>query len=184
GLQKRRVSVWLPPGGLRYLERLARVLSLDAESSETFFTETFALAEYDPDAPLTTAVGHVSFRRTRHWVPCWALRIEGQRATLVYLADTGWDDSLLPFARDADLLIVEATLFPDAEPAAREGHLDLLQAIRLATLSHARRTLITHYWNSPATVATLSTVREQFPGTVELAYPGLTIAVSPQGGEP
>ncbi len=183
GLRRRRLPIWLPPGGRRYLDELARVVSLGSERSDDFFTETFEVQEYDPRHSLQVRSWSILFHPTRHWVPCWALRIEGRQSTIAYLADTGWDNSLISFAQDVDLLIVEATLPPDIENGAREGHLDAEEAGRLAALARTRHVLLTHYWATPDVPTVVLQATRHFGGHVDLARPGLTITIDGQRGQ-
>ncbi|GBD22309.1 Ribonuclease BN [bacterium HR28] len=184
GLKRRRLSVWLPPGGRRYLDELARVVSLGSERSDDFFTETFEIQEYDPERPLQVRSWRILFHPTRHWVPCWALRVEGMQSTIAYLADTGWDNSLIQFAQDVDLLIVEATLPPDIENGAREGHLDAEEAGRIAALAGTRQLLLTHYWATPEVPTEVMRATRHFGGRVYLARPGLTIDLDERRDQP
>lgn len=64
--------------------------------------------------------------------------------TLVYGADTGPCEALDELARDADLLILEASLAPDAE--SHGNHLTLRQAGEIARAAGAGRLLLTHFY--------------------------------------
>lgn len=178
GLARRPMPLWLPPGGLDFLTSLQRVIALGNEPADDFFSAVFTMAEYDPSKSLSLGPMTIRFHSTRHWIPCWAMRIEEDQATLVYLADTGWSDDLIDFAHDADLLIVEITLTEQAEASAREGHLTPQQAGQLATLAQARQVLLTHYWMTPRLEEAVSLVQRVFSGPTLLARPGLTIAVN------
>ncbi len=171
------IPVWLPPGGRTYLDRLATAIAIGSEPSEAFFTAVFHLQEYEPTEPLALEPLTIRFQPTRHWIPCWAMRVESAAGTLVYLADTGWSDDLVPFAAGADLLIVEATLPSEAGEAAREGHLTTYEAGQLAALAHAKQVLVTHYWASPDLGEQFMLIERAFTGRVFRARPGLVITL-------
>ena len=67
--------------------------------------------------------------------------------SVVYTGDTSACDSVLEAARDADLLICEATYGENEQEtlAADHGHMTFSQAARLAAQAGARRLWLTHY---------------------------------------
>ncbi|MFL6227354.1 MAG: MBL fold metallo-hydrolase [Pyrinomonadaceae bacterium] len=64
-------------------------------------------------------------------------------ASLVYTSDTGYTDSLAAFARGISLLLTECS-FPRDKPT--ETHLELAEAMRLASLAAPRRALLAHLY--------------------------------------
>lgn len=86
----------------------------------------------------------VSFLRTDHAIPCYAMKIEALGKTLVYGADTGPNVDWLPFAKDADLFICEGTFLRRNQPAQASGHLSVEQAAQLAEAINCRALLLTH----------------------------------------
>ncbi|MBI3748794.1 MAG: MBL fold metallo-hydrolase [Chloroflexi bacterium] len=114
---ERPLPVNLPPGGSGRLAALATAISERAG----FFDDAYAIREYDPAEPLRIGPLTVGFRRGRHYVPAWAMSIVApDGARLVYTGDTGPSDSVVDFACDADLLLVEAALrtIPSEQRAA------------------------------------------------------------------
>lgn len=64
---------------------------------------------------------------------------------IVYTGDTGPNDSTVRLARDADLLIHEATFDDDSEQKALEsGHSTPSQAAAIARDAHAKKLVLTH----------------------------------------
>lgn len=119
---------WLEPSS--FGSRWIRVLPLPVDEGITF--------------------GHVrvTFARTDHPEPCWAMRISDGSKTLVYTADTGTGVDLAPFAAGADLLIAEST-FIVANGQNRRGHLLAGEAADLARRAGVKRLLLFHF--SPST---------------------------------
>ena len=66
-------------------------------------------------------------------------------ARLAYTGDTGPSDSVVEFAADADLLLVEAALRLASHDDEERGHLTAEEAIDLATRARARAARIVHY---------------------------------------
>lgn len=99
-----------------------------------------------------------------------ALDIGGRRVTLeevsaprpgqqfAFVMDTRECDAAYELARDADLLVIEATfLAEDAALAAEYGHLTAVQAARIAHDAKVRRLVLTHFsqrYDDPARFAT------------------------------
>jgi ribonuclease BN (tRNA processing enzyme) len=64
---------------------------------------------------------------------------------IVVSGDTGPNDALAEAARDADLLIVEATLLDSAEDDPVRGHLTIDEAIGVGGIARVGRTLLVHH---------------------------------------
>jgi ribonuclease BN (tRNA processing enzyme) len=84
-----------------------------------------------------------SFIRAVHPIETLSMRVEASGRTLVYTADTGWNDELVEFARGADLLIAEASLQTSSH-VMREVHMTAEEAGDLAQQSEAGRLVLTH----------------------------------------
>lgn len=168
------LPVHVPPGARPRIASLAHAIS----ERETFFDDAFVLREYDPDQGLTIGELRVEFRRARHYVPAWSMRITGPRGDrLAYLGDTGPSDALTDFARDVDLLICEATLASSEEDDVERGHMTVDEVIATARAARAARTLIVHY---PSARRAEATTRCATSGVrVEPASPGLIVDVGP-----
>ncbi|MGM1064147.1 MBL fold metallo-hydrolase [Saccharothrix sp. Mg75] len=114
-----------------------------------------------------------------HPTESYGFRITDGNATLAYTGDTGPCDQLEFLARDADVLLSEATWThaPD-RPTGR--HLSGVQAGEVAAGAGARRLLLTHVapWTDRDTV--LAEARSRFDGPVELVSQGAEYVV----GEP
>jgi ribonuclease BN (tRNA processing enzyme) len=153
-------------------ERLTRAYGLDAE---TAMTDAF---EFVTLAPGRTEIGplQVTTARMAHPVETFGFRLEHDGQVLAYSADTGPCDALVTLARDADVLLCEAS-FLEA-PGLPDGlHLTARQAAEHAARAAAGRLLLTHLvpWNDQA--ATLAEASAAFPGPVELAASGRPVAL-------
>ncbi len=123
--------------------------------------------------PFQVTVGHVS-----HPVETFGFRVEQAGRSLAYSADTGESPALIRLARDADLLLCEASFL--ARPGLPAGlHLTAGQAAEHAARAGVGRLMLTHLvpWNDPSrTLEEASGVR--FPGPISLAATGLAIDLS------
>jgi ribonuclease BN (tRNA processing enzyme) len=168
------LAVNLPPGGCAKLDALATAIS----ERVGFFNDAYAIREYDPSEPLRIGSLTINFVRGRHYVPAWAMSIVApDGARLVYTGDTGPSDSVIDFACDADLLLVEAALRLSTYDDEERGHLTAEEAIDLATRARARSARIVHY--PPSRRPELERMCESAGNWIRPAVPGLTMTVTP-----
>lgn len=106
---------------------------------------------------------------------------EGRK--IVYCTDTIYSENAIELARDADLLIHEATyVAQDEDLARRGGHSTAQMAARVAAAARVRQLIITHFsqryarGNEVEPEALLAEARAVFPNT-EMARDFLTVAV-------
>jgi ribonuclease BN (tRNA processing enzyme) len=96
----------------------------------------------------------------------YGFRVTNGQATLAYTGDTGPSDRIAELARDADLLVCEATLETGEADGEPRGHLSAEEALDAYAASGARRLLLTH---RPSEL-------DPPPG-VDLAYDGMELDV-------
>jgi ribonuclease BN (tRNA processing enzyme) len=163
------IPLWLPPGGKDVLGRLQAAVGLD----DTFFTQSFAVAEYDPSRPLELRDVEVRFAATQHFIPGNAMRFrtESTDRELFFSADTGWVSSVLELARGSALALVEASILSETHMESPAGHLSGRQAGELAREAGVQRLVLTHYYQ-PTAEQLLADARESFGPEVYLAEEG------------
>lgn len=76
-----------------------------------------------------------------HNTPALCYRLESAEKVLVYSGDTGVNPKLAEFSKKCDLLLLECTL---GDGDKYSWHLNVSQALELASESRARRVLLTH----------------------------------------
>jgi len=116
----------------------------------------------------------VQAERMNHPVETFGFRVEHGGAAIAYSADTGVTEALVTLARDADLLLCEAS-YLDSEPHPADLHLTGREAGEHARKAGVRRLVLTHLvqaWGDSD--ATLAEATAAFDGPVELAHPGAT----------
>jgi ribonuclease BN (tRNA processing enzyme) len=173
---QRRIPLWLPPGGVALLDRLAGAISGDPESGD--FLSVFDVREYEPGALLKIGDLEFRFHPTFHYVPCWAMRISnGVDGDLFYTADTGPAANLSTAAAGSHVVVAEGTANADSQESyASRGHMTPAEAGALAREAGGTILVLSHLWaeNDPfRSVGEASTV---FGGPVELATRGLCLS--------
>ena len=126
---------------------MARAYGLDDPPG---MTEAF---EFVTLAPGTRQIGpfQVTAAHMNHPVETSGFRLEHAGQSIAYSADTGESAALVGLARDADLLMCEAS-FLEGPGLPRDLHLTGLQAAQHAARAGAGRLMLTHLvpWNDPA----------------------------------
>ncbi|HEX5166323.1 MAG TPA: MBL fold metallo-hydrolase [Thermomicrobiales bacterium] len=173
----RLLSLWLPPGGHDRLMATVRTLAAEPDEIERLATRVFHVREYDPSAPLQIGAATLRFAPTRHYIPCWAIRVDvAGESSLIYTADNGDAARLVPFAAGAGVLIAEASL-PDVPPVADAGR-GVSAATEVAALARdagVQTLVLTHIWPEHDAEAARTTAASVFNGRIEIARPGLTL---------
>ncbi|MDO5498499.1 MAG: MBL fold metallo-hydrolase [Propionibacteriaceae bacterium] len=118
----------------------------------------------------------VTLVEARHTTEAWSLRLEAGGRSVVYSGDTGPNPGLTELARDADLLLAEAS-FLHADDLPADIHLSGRQAAEHATEAGVRTLVLTHVppWHDPEEV--FAEARPHFAGELVLARPGLRLAL-------
>jgi ribonuclease BN (tRNA processing enzyme) len=167
--------VWLPPGGIEFLD--AATAPFDACDEPGRFAATVSMAEYASQTPLVIGDVTVTFSPTIHYIPAWAIRVNGSHGErLGYTGDTGPTARLAPFFAGVDVLIAEATLLePGTQPIHERGSLTAAEAGRLATETGAETLVLSHMWEELGFSAYREQAVSTFSGRIELASPGLRL---------
>ncbi|TDC52736.1 MBL fold metallo-hydrolase [Jiangella ureilytica] len=146
------------------------VLALDSMRSMASAVELIVVDDGDT---LRTGPFELTAALLPHHVPNLGVRISAGTATLAYSGDAGPDPALVELARDADLLLIEAT-YPDAVPDEDAGLLcSAVEAAEQGAAAGARRIVLTHLWpgSDPAAYLTAAATVTG-AGRVALAVPG------------
>ena len=148
-----------------------RALCAAGGMNEIHLERAFDLRVYDPDETLELGGLALRFRSVPHFVPTYAIEVAGAGGRLTYSADTAPSDALCEFARDTDLLLIEATL-PRPERAGERGHLTATEAGDHARRAAARRVVLTHISDELDPETARSQAAEAYGAHVDVAYEG------------
>lgn len=159
-----RPRLFLPPGGR---EVLGKVVEQWADLLGYIY-DVFQVQEFVPDSDYRLGPLTVTFRATRHFVPCWGIQVAEEGKRLVYSADAGPDEELALLAAKADVFLCEAALEVRTTPK-QYGHLTAREAGEIAADAGAKKLLLTHFWEHFDLAKMLSEARGVFKGQVEIA---------------
>jgi len=153
-----QLPLYLPPGGSGVLQIVADEIGVDYER----VLDCFQLVEYDPVRSNFINGLTIQIMPTRHPINTYAMRFSESTSDnqLVFTSDTAWFDELVGFCSGAQLLLVEATDYPqpEADESIHRWHLGPAEAGRLIREAKVDRAIVTHY-DARHSQAILSDVR-------------------------
>ena len=110
-----------------------------------------------------------------HWVPNAGLRLAAAGTVLAYTGDSGPDPGITRLARDADLLLAEATYAGSVPPDAQAFLSSAAQAGTHAAQAGAAHLALTHLWPGTSHQAARAAAAAQYHGQISVAAPGLSL---------
>lgn len=112
---------------------------------------------------------------TPHTEESLAIRLKDEDSKLfVYTSDTGFSEDLIPFAKDADLLLMECS-FRRNKPIQK--HLELVDAMQLARECAPRKVVLTHLYPEWDGVDLVAEARPLWSGETIEAKDGLQLEI-------
>jgi ribonuclease BN (tRNA processing enzyme) len=154
------------PGGVA--SRLVEAYGAEAADG---MDDTYTITEWSEGRSVAIGPFTVTPRRVVHPVEAYGLRVEHDGHVLAYSGDTDACPALDDLAKDADLLLAEAS-FQEGWDAVRGVHLTGRRAGEAAAAAGARRLLLTHLpvWTDGDVV--LAESRASYAGPADLARAG------------
>jgi len=171
------IPLWLPPAGAAHLAQATAPFDTCDEPGR--FGRTIEVNEYDPEIGLGIGDLRITFAPTIHYFPGYAMRITAPTGqSLGYTGDTGPTADLVDFVTGVNILVAESTLIDGGSlPVQARGSLTAAEAGELARNAGASVLVLTHMWEELGFANYRAWAAAAFPGRIELARPGLTIAV-------
>ncbi|MGI8572503.1 MAG: MBL fold metallo-hydrolase [Solirubrobacteraceae bacterium] len=170
-----RPELYAPAGASKFFRTLFGCFDPD-----DLINEAFDVHDYEVSDQLALGPFRLRFCEVPHFVRTFAIEIATATARVTYSADCGPSDDLVAFARDTDLLLIEATL-PNPEPSEDRGHLTPSEAGQHGRLAGAKAVVITHFSDELDAVWTRAEATRAYGADVGLAYEGAvyTLPASP-----
>lgn len=143
----------------------------------------FAYLDYVRVHPIepgrTVSLGELrlSFSVNVHDVPCCAVKVTtADDRSLVYSGDTGYCQSIVDFAANADLLVLESSFY-DFQKGVMRGHLTAGEAGEIASLAKAGQLILTHFPHYGDRRQLAVEAARTYDGPVKLAYCGMKMSI-------
>ncbi|GAA0314191.1 MBL fold metallo-hydrolase [Bacillus carboniphilus] len=131
---------------------------------------------YTPSSVLQVGPFKVTFLRTNHPVPCFAMRFEVGEKVIVYTADTSFKEELIEFSKDANILICECNLYKGQDGQAA-GHMTSEDAGKLAEEAGVHSLILTHLPHFGNVTQLVQEAKETYKGIVTLAHSGFEVTI-------
>jgi ribonuclease BN (tRNA processing enzyme) len=167
-----RPDLFAPVGGAEVFRRVS-----GAWGTEELVERAFRLHSYAAPSEFRLGPFGVRVCEVPHFTATYAIELtsDGGRR-LTYSADCAPNEQLVRFARDTDLLLIEATL-PRPERDGVRGHLTPAEAGDHGRRAGARRLVLTHYSDELDAEWAREQAVTAFGGDVELARDGAVYTV-------
>jgi ribonuclease BN (tRNA processing enzyme) len=160
-------ALYAPPGATEMFRQI-----VGCWGNEDLIERAFRIHEYEIPGELTVGPFSVRFCEVPHYTETAAVELAcNGGGRLTYSADCSPNDQLVEFARDTDMLLIEATL-PRPERTGQRGHLTPREAGDHGRRAGARRLVITHISDELDTEWARAEAVESFGGPVEVAAEG------------
>ncbi len=162
-----------PPGAQEVFR-----LVVGAWGNDDLIENAFHLREYDGRDTIEVGPLRLRFCPVPHFLPTYAIEVSSSASPrrFTYGADCSPTDALVDFARDTDLLVVEATL-PRPERTGIRGHLTPEEAGRHCQDAGAKHLLLTHISDELDATWARDEARRTFSGEVDMASEGVVVEV-------
>jgi ribonuclease BN (tRNA processing enzyme) len=162
-----RPALYLPPGGLEVLNTVVAAIG-----PPDLIERAFEVHTYDPDETLELGGVKINFQPVPHYIPTWAVSfVSEDSGRFVFGADHRPNDEIVEFAKDADLLIMEATL-PRPERDGDRGHMTPSETGEHAARAGAKRLVLTHMSDELDQLWAKTEAENNFDGPVSIAGEG------------
>jgi ribonuclease BN (tRNA processing enzyme) len=154
---------------------LDAVLALDRPG---MLSEAIDLRVIRPEEPLEVGPFRVATRLLPHWLPNVGVRVEAGSSSMAYTGDSGSVPQIAELAKDAGLLLAEAT-YLDEVPEDSARYLSSARAAGdWAAQAGVGRLCLTHLWPGSDRDAAAALARESYAGPVSVATAGMAIELS------
>jgi ribonuclease BN (tRNA processing enzyme) len=149
------------------------VLALD---SPRMLADAYTLHEFTAGRRFEIGPFQIDTWALPHFVPNAGLRLTAGGRVLAYTGDTGPSPDITAMARDADVLIAEATFPEHVLPGRDTPYLSTArQAGEHAAQADARKLVLTHLWPGTDPSAARDAARHAYPADLNVATPGMSI---------
>lgn len=128
---------------------------------------------YNPEEVLKLGPFFIRFLKTKHSVTCYGMRITDGESTIVYTADSAYQEEWIKFSRDADLLLAD-TNFYAAQDGAEAGHMTSEEVGMIAAQAEVKQLLLTHLPHFGNHQQLITEAQKMYSGDIILAKEGLT----------
>jgi ribonuclease BN (tRNA processing enzyme) len=151
---------------------LDAVLALDRPG---MLADAYVLHEFTAGDALAIGPFQARTRLLPHWVPNAGVRLAAGGRVVAYTGDSGPSPDVVALARDADLLLAEATHVDEVPEDVRRYLCSAREAGRQAEEAGAGRLLLTHLWPGTDPAVALAAAGDTYHGRMGVATIDLVV---------
>jgi ribonuclease BN (tRNA processing enzyme) len=168
-----RPTLYAPPGATELFRNV-----VGTWGNEDLIENAFELEEYEESSVLEVGPIRIRFQGVPHFTETYAMRLESAdgNGRITYGADSSPTKDLIEFARDSDLLVIEATL-PRPERTGDRGHLTPGEAGEHGRDAGVKRLVLTHFSDELGSGWAQEEAEQTFGAAVEVASEGAVFEV-------
>jgi ribonuclease BN (tRNA processing enzyme) len=166
--QPARPKLYAPRGATECFRRV-----VGAWGNEDLIEKAFDMREFSPDDEIEIGSLRLTFQDVPHFTETFAINIASMNGggRITSGADCSPNEQLVEFARDTDLLVVEATL-PRPERTGIRGHLTPAEAGEHASRANVKHVLLTHVSDELDELWVRTCASRAFAGPISVAREG------------
>ncbi|MCX7920433.1 MAG: MBL fold metallo-hydrolase [Clostridia bacterium] len=107
----------------------------------------------------------LSFCEMKHPVKSLAIMVESGGKRMVFSGDTAWNENIIRFAKDCDLLMLDANLLDNEKKDDNVSHLTARECGVVAREAGVKKLLLTHLWPEYDVSDVLNEAKKEFENT-------------------
>lgn len=144
-----------------YLPQSPNSINEDIKAETNSFANYHEISE---NTKLNIGSMEVTFCKTDHPIETYALKVTSRGKSIVYTSDTSFSakETIVEFAKGADLLICESSLLEEYGFPEINSHLTAKQAGIIAKESKAKELMLTHFWPEELTKKYAKEAKKEF----------------------
>ena len=146
------------------------------EFSKLTYKEITKGIAYNPSEVLTAGPFQVTFLRTDHPAPCYAMRIEAAGKAIVYTGDSSFKEEFIEFSRNAELLLCECNFYGH-QNGKSAGHMNSIDAGKFAQKAEVKQLILTHLPQYGTLSELITEAASEFTGIIKLAEEFKSISI-------
>ena len=123
----------------------------------------------NPNSTYELIGAQVDFLAVNHSIPSYAVKVTYDNKVFVFSSDTTYYESLIDFAKNADVFLCEATNFEGSIHSTGKGHMSAAEAGLLAHEARVKTLILTHLPSDGNFAKMQSEAEAQFHGKVIMA---------------
>jgi ribonuclease BN (tRNA processing enzyme) len=155
-----------------------RIAAMEDEEGVAEIRKSLEFREVEPGVDFELGPFAVRTSLLPHWVPNLGVRLEAEDTALAYTGDTGTSSDIETLAREADVLIAEASWLDGQDEGRDPYHLTARQAGIHAVGANVGRLVLAHFWPTNDREVSRQQAAEVWEGPLTLAEEGLVLEVA------